>query len=302
MRLAAIDLGSNAIRLLICEVGLYTDGSLDITKLNLIRVPLRLGFDVFENKRISDQKKADLIETMKSYKHLLKVYNVQRFRACATSAMRDAENAQDIIDQVKQETGITIEVITGNEEARIIYETHLAETLNASGNYLYIDVGGGSTELSYYSKGKLLQNQSFNIGTIRMLKNKDESETWDAVRDFLKAQVKSNGKCLAIGSGGNINKLFSMSKRKNGKPLDIDFLKSMYKEMNAMTVSERIHQYGFKEDRADVIVPALQVYIQVMTWGGIKEIHVPQIGLADGLIHKLYEESSFSSLIGLNRS
>lgn len=301
MRLAAIDLGSNAIRLLICDVGLYKDGTLDMTKLNLIRVPLRLGFDVFETKRISTEKMNNLIETMKAYKHLLTVYQVQHFRACATSAMRDADNAQEIIQEVNKRTGIQLEVISGGEEARIIYETHLAESLNPDTNYLYVDVGGGSTELSFYSKGKLLQNQSFNIGTIRMLKNKDESETWEAMREFLKIHIKNKGRCAAIGSGGNINKIFSMSKKKNGKPLDLELLKTYYKEMNAMTVAERMHAYGFKEDRADVIVPALQIYLQTMNWAGIKEIYVPHIGLADGLIRKLYEDLSFTSLIALQK-
>jgi exopolyphosphatase/guanosine-5'-triphosphate,3'-diphosphate pyrophosphatase len=292
MRLAAIDLGSNAIRLLICDVGVYKDGSLDITKLNLIRVPLRLGFDVFENRRISSEKKANLIETMKAYKHLLKVYQVEHLRACATSAMRDAENAREVSEDVYKQTGLQLEVISGGEEARIIYETHLAEALNPSNNYLYIDVGGGSTELSFYSKGKLLHNKSFNIGTIRLLKNKDVETDWEALREFLKSNVKNQGHCMAIGSGGNINKIFSLSKKKEGKALDIELLKKYFKEMSALTVAERMHVYGFKEDRADVLVPALRIYLQVLQWGGIEEIYVPKIGLADGLIRDLYQDLS----------
>ena len=251
MRLAAIDIGSNAARLLIQDITTYKDGSLDYTKVNLLRVPLRLGFDVFESGIISEHKTKELIETLKAYRHLMKVYDVKSYRACATSAMRDAKNGKEIVDRVQKEIGLNIEIITGSQEAEILYETHLAEKLDNKSNYLYIDVGGGSTELTLYSNNKISFKQSFNIGTIRLLKDKVDTAIWDEMKAALKKYCKSN--TLAIGSGGNINKVFSISKRKNGKPLSLDILKEYYKEMNALTVEERIHKYGFKEDRADVI-------------------------------------------------
>lgn len=297
MRLAAIDIGSNAARLLIQDITTYKDGSLDFTKVNLLRVPLRLGFDVFETGIISEKKTDELIETLKAYRHLMKVYDVKGYRACATSAMRDAKNGTEIVERVQKEIGLNIEIITGSQEAEILYETHLAENLDNKSNYLYIDVGGGSTELTLYSKGKVAFKQSFNIGTIRLLKDKVDDATWDEMKLALRKYCKSN--TIAIGSGGNINKIFSISKRKNGKPLPIEVLKEYYKEMSVLTVEERIHKYGFKEDRADVIVPALNIYTTVMRWANISEIHVPQIGLADGIIKLLHKEMNFTSLMGV---
>ncbi|MEY3819451.1 MAG: hypothetical protein RLZZ425_919 [Bacteroidota bacterium] len=299
MRLAAIDIGSNAARLLIQDITTYKDGSLDYTKVNLLRVPLRLGFDVFESGIISEYKTNELIETLKAYRHLMKVYDVKSYRACATSAMRDAKNGKEIVARVQKEIGLNIEIITGSQEAEILYETHLAEELDNKSNYLYIDVGGGSTELTLYSNNKVTYKQSFNIGTIRLLKNKVDVAIWDEMKVALKKYCKSN--TVAIGSGGNINKVFSISKRKNGKPLSLDILKEYYKEMNALTVEERIHKYGFKEDRADVIVPALNIYTTVMRWANISEIFVPQIGLADGIIKLLYKEIYIDQLNRVRR-
>ena len=294
MRLAAIDIGSNAARLLIQDITTYKDGSLDYTKVNLLRVPLRLGFDVFESGIISEHKTKELIETLKAYRHLMKVYDVKNYRACATSAMRDAKNGEQIVARIQKEIGLNIEIITGSQEAEILYETHLAEKLDNKSNYLYIDVGGGSTELTLYSNNKISFKQSFNIGTIRLLKDKVDAAIWDEMKVALKKYCKLN--TVAIGSGGNINKVFSISKRKNGKPLSLDILKQYYKEMNALTVEERIHKYGFKEDRADVIVPALNIYTTVMRWANISEIFVPQIGLADGIIKLLYKEMYIDQL------
>jgi len=294
MRLAAIDIGSNAARLLIQDITTYKDGSLDYTKVNLLRVPLRLGFDVFESGIISNYKTNELIETLKAYRHLMKVYDVKSYRACATSAMRDAKNGKEIVARVQKEIGLDIEIITGSQEAEILYETHLAEKLDNKSNYLYIDVGGGSTELTLYSNNKVSFKQSFNIGTIRLLKDKVDAAIWDEMKGAIKKYCKLN--TVAIGSGGNINKIFSISKRKNGKPLSLDILKEYYKQMSALSVEERIHKYGFKEDRADVIVPALSIYTTVMRWANIKEIYVPQIGLADGIIKLLHKDLIASQL------
>lgn len=290
MRLGAIDIGSNAARLLISEVTV-TDNRPQFQKLNLVRVPLRLGFDVFENQEISPEKISMILKTIKAYKCLLDVYGVTNFKACATSAMRDAKNAQSIIDDVKMQTGIAIEVISGDAEASYIYENHVAENLDKSQGYLYIDVGGGSTELTFFANAKLVFKRSFNIGTIRLLKNQVDEYMWDDMRDFIRRETRPYaGDMIAIGSGGNINKVFSLSKKKEGKALQFELLKDYFNELGRVSVKDRIRLYKLREDRADVIVPALSIYINVMRWAGITEIFVPKIGLADGLIQHLYDE------------
>jgi exopolyphosphatase / guanosine-5'-triphosphate,3'-diphosphate pyrophosphatase len=284
--LAAIDIGSNAARLLITDVVKEKDGKTVFNKLNLVRVPLRLGFDVFENKIISAEKKAMFVETMKSFRHLMNAYNVKALKACATSAMRDAINAKEIIALVQKEANILIEVIDGDTEANLIYENHVAENMDKDHSYMYIDVGGGSTEISFFSNGK----KSFNIGTIRILKNMVTSEHWEELKSTIKAVTKGHKTVVAIGSGGNINKVFSLSKRKEGRPLQLELLKEYYNDLEPLSIKQRIAKYNFRDDRADVIVPALLIYINVMRWAGAEEISVPKIGLADGLIQHLWEE------------
>lgn len=290
MKLAAIDIGSNAARLLISEVVLDELETPTFNKLNLLRVPLRLGFDVFETGSISRPKIGMLLQTLKAYKHLCNAYDVEHIKACATSAMRDAKNSADIIRKVRLETEIDIEIISGDYEAGLIYENHVAEHLDNDHSYLYIDVGGGSTELSFFSNGKLTFKHSFNIGTIRLLKNMVTESHWDEMKDSIRQFTKGQKEVVAIGTGGNINKVFSMSKRKDGKPLMLELLRDYYKELGSVPVAERIIQYKLRADRADVIVPALQIYINVMRWAGAEAIYVPKIGLADGLIQHLYEE------------
>lgn len=292
MILAAIDIGSNAARLLISEAAVYRGGDVDFTKINLLRVPLRLGIDVFDKGYITEERKKNLIETLKAYKLLMDVYKVSAMRACATSAMRDASNGKEIIEEVFRETGIRIHIISGQEEANIIYETHIAEKLAFNKSYLYIDVGGGSTEVTLFANNTIIFKESFNIGTIRLLHNKVSDEQWDHMKLTIKAYLKDYAPVEAIGSGGNINKIFSISKRKEGKPLPLDLLKDYYKEMSFTTLEERKHLYGFRDDRADVIVPALQIFISIMRWANADEIYVPKIGLADGIIKMLYKEQS----------
>ncbi|MGB8194349.1 MAG: exopolyphosphatase [Chitinophagaceae bacterium] len=290
MRLAAIDIGSNAARLLITEV-VQTNGKPQFNKLNLVRVPLRLGFDVFETNEISPEREAAMLNTIKSYKYLLDAYDVKYLKACATSAMRDATNSAAIIERVKQETGIEIEVITGDKEATLIYENHVAEYMDKEHSYLYIDVGGGSTELTFFADTRLIFKESFNIGTIRLLKGQVEEPLWNTMKDFLRSRLKGHDNdVVAIGSGGNINKVFSLSKRKDGKPLPLELLKDYHRELSSVPLEERMHIYKLREDRADVIVPALLIYINVMRWANAPEIYVPKIGLADGLVQHLYEE------------
>jgi exopolyphosphatase/guanosine-5'-triphosphate,3'-diphosphate pyrophosphatase len=290
LKLAAIDIGSNAARLLISEVVKSGDDKPQFNKINLVRVPLRLGFDVFEKGEISKQKLGMIIQTMKAYQHLLNVYGVIYLKACATSAMRDAHNSNDVIRKVKLETGIQINIISGDDEAAYIYENHVAENLDKEHSYLYIDVGGGSTELTFFDESRLRYKESFNIGTIRLLKSMVDENTWEEMRDHLKSNTKSKLPVIAIGSGGNINKVFSLSKKKEGKPLHLELLRDYYKELSSVSLEERISLYNMREDRADVIVPALQIYINVMRWTDINEIYVPRIGLADGLIQSLYNE------------
>ncbi len=290
MRLAAIDIGSNAARLLISDVIIGPQGNPEFIKAALVRAPLRLGFEVFDKGEIPPAKVEKVIKTMKSYKLLLDVYEVKHVKACATSAMRDATNGAEIIRKVKAETGIEIKIISGQEEASLIYENHIAENMTKEESYLYIDVGGGSTELTFFTDGKLVFKESFNIGTIRLLKNQVSEAMWDEMKEFIKQKTKGYHHVTAIGSGGNINKIFSLSKRKEGKPLQLDLLRDYFKEFSNLSVNQRMTLYHLREDRADVIVPALLIYINVMRWADTEEIYIPKIGLADGLIHTLYEE------------
>ncbi|HUB62675.1 MAG TPA: hypothetical protein VL978_18300 [Puia sp.] len=290
MRLAAIDIGSNAARLLISDVT-TNQGKPEFSKINLVRVPLRLGFDVFDKKEIPAEKTDMIIETLKAYRHLCKAYRVDHIKAAATSAMRDAVNAREVIDRVLEETGIGIEVISGSSEATLIYENHIAENLDKEHAYLYIDVGGGSTELTFFAGNKLVFSSSFNIGTIRLLKQQVTDTQWETMKEYIKLETRHYAdQIIAIGSGGNINKVFSISKRKEGKPLSLELLKDYYKEFSAFSLQDRMRLYKLREDRADVIVPALQIYINTMRWANAPEIYVPKIGLADGLIQHLYSE------------
>jgi len=296
VRLAAIDIGSNAARLLITDVITGPQGVPEFIKTVLVRVPLRLGFDVFDKGEISAGKTEKIIKTIKSYKLLLDVYEVKHLKACATSAMRDAMNAADIIKKVKAETGIEIKVISGQEEASFIYENHVAEAMTADESYLYVDVGGGSTDITFFSDGKLIFKESFNIGTIRLLKNQVAEAAWDELKEYIRTKTKGYHHVTAIGSGGNINKIFSLSKRKEGKPLSLDLLRDYYKEFSNLSMEQRISLHKLREDRADVIVPALLIYINIMRWADAEEIYVPKIGLADGLIQHLYEEVRLKDL------
>lgn len=290
MRLAAIDIGTNACRLLITDVVNINKTKPQFNKLNLVRVPLRLGFDVFETGEISIEKREMILDTMKAYAHLMNAYGVESHIAVATSAMRDAKNRKDVIRQIFIETGIDIQVISGDFEASLIYESHIAENLNSNNSYLYIDVGGGSTELTFFSNNKIVYKRSFNIGTIRILKKIVSDSDWDFMKQEIKENIKGVKNIMGIGTGGNINKVFSLSKKKDGKALDINLLKDYYREFSSCTVTELVNNYNLREDRADVIVPALLIYLQILKWANIDELIVPKIGLADGLVQHLYSE------------
>ena len=292
MKLAAIDIGSNAARLLINEVKIGKKGQPEFVKLNLLRIPLRLGMDVFSHGEILSERKAMVINSMKVFSDMMSLYQVEHYRACATSAMRDAQNGDEIREIIKETSGIEIEIISGDEEAGLIFGNHIAETLDEDNDYLYIDVGGGSTELSYFENQKLTYKKSFNIGTIRLLNNLVTENHWKELKADIKAHIHHDRPIVAIGSGGNINKIFSMSKTKDGKPLSLSSLKKFHKEMSPLTVDERMKIYHIREDRADVLVPALEIYTKVMSWSEINKIFVPKISVADGLIKNLYEKLS----------
>ena len=289
MKLAAIDIGSNAARLFITEVTQDAQ-KVSFNKISLVRVPLRLGFDVFETGNISPKKTGLLLETMKSFIHLINAFEIKHYKACATSAMREAKNAKEITQLVKKETGIKIEIISGSQEASYVFENHIAGNLDTKKSYLYIDVGGGSTELTFFSKNKMIFKDSFEIGTIRLLKNKVKNELWDKMKDSIKKHTQNYGEITAIGSGGNINKVYSLTHKKENKTLSPELLRSYHKKISNLSLDERMSVYNLKEDRADVIVPALEIYINVMKWAGATEILVPKIGLVDGLVQHLWKE------------
>ncbi|MDE1191169.1 MAG: exopolyphosphatase [Arachidicoccus sp.] len=288
MRLAGIDIGSNAARLLIVDVQKKRGSGVLFNKVNLVRVPLRLGFDVFATGTISKERKEMLLNTMMAFKNLINAYSVEAVKACATSAMRDASNSRRIIKEVKQKADIDIEIISGDKEATLVFETHIAEKLDKNKSYLYIDVGGGSTEVDFFVDGKQIWQKSFNIGTIRLLQKQVKKSDWDFVGSEIKKNTKSSHSITAIGSGGNINKIFSLSKTKDGLPLTLSLLKSYHKTLFALSIEQRMEKYELKPDRADVIVPALEIFIKIMLLTHAKEIIVPKIGVSDGLVHELY--------------
>ncbi len=290
MRIATIDIGSNAARLLVVDVVPNKDKTVDYNKVCFERLPLRLGFDVFENGRISPLKEQKVLNAMQVFQGLLAFYDVKHLKACATSAMRDAKNSHEIVKAVELQTGIKIDIISGDQEALLVNENHIAENMDREHGYLYVNVGGGSTDIIFFEDGELKYKKSIDIGTIRILKNLVTKSHWDNLKAELEANVHSHLPLVAIGSGGNINKIFSMSKKKEGKPLSLDRLKKYYADFRKISVQERIHLYKLREDRADVVVPALQIFINLMQWANINEIYVPKIGLVDGLAHALYQE------------
>ncbi len=290
MRYAAIDIGSNAVRLLIADI-IEHDDKTSFKKNTMIRVPLRLGDDAFVDKAISRRKADELIKTMLAFKNLMDVFKVEDYMACATSAMREAVNGKDIVKRIKSEAGIDLEIVEGQREANIIYSSHINEQLDSKKNYLYIDVGGGSTELSVFSDGQPEVSRSFNIGTIRILDNQDKKESWEDMREWIKVNCKKYKSLSGIGTGGNINKLFRMSEEKEGNALTLAKLKSLYSTLSSYSLKERVNVLGLNYDRADVIIPACEIYLTVLKWAGIKHVYVPRVGMVDGIIQLLIEKN-----------
>jgi len=289
LRYAAIDIGSNAVRLLIADITNNDKGN--FKKNTLVRVPLRLGDDAFLDQELSSKKIDDLVKTMIAFRNLMDVYNVTNYLACATSAMREAKNGQQVIEKIKALANIDIEIIEGQREASIIYSNHIEENLDIKKSYLYIDVGGGSTELSVFVNKQPVASKSFNLGTIRILDNQDKEETWNEMKDWIKEHTKELKQVGGIGTGGNINKLFRMSGEKDDMPLSFLKLRNMYNELNSYSLKERISILKLNQDRADVIIPACEIYLTVMKWAGIKQIFVPKVGMVDGIINLLMEEN-----------
>lgn len=290
MRFAAIDVGSNAVRLLFCNVFQKPDGQTVFKKASLIRVPLRLGEDAFSNQYITKDKEDKLVDTMIAFRHLITVHDVISYRACATSAMREALNSDHIVSRIFTESGIKLEIIDGKKEAEIIYSNQIAEELSNKRPYLYIDVGGGSTELTLFDEGKIIDSISFNIGTIRILQNKIAKSTWNELKDWIYKVTNKYTNIGGIGSGGNINKLVNLAKKKDERQISQAKLKEIYAQLSVYTLEERITVLGLNPDRADVIIPATEIFLFVMKHALIDKIMVPQIGLSDGIIHLLYEE------------
>lgn len=290
MRYAAIDVGSNAVRLLIAEI-IENNGSISFKKNTLIRVPVRLGDDAFLNKQISEKKTTDLVKSMVAFRNLMDVYKVGDYMACATSAMREAINGQQVVDKIMNEANIDLQIVHGETEAKIIYNSHAEINIDKSKNYLYIDVGGGSTELSLFSNGELLASQSFNLGTIRILDNQDKDETWNEMKDFIRENTKGLKNIFGIGTGGNINKLYKLSQEKDGAALSYIKLRALYNYLDSFSLKDRINVLGLNQDRADVIIPACEIYLTVLKCANIKSIYVPTVGMVDGIIQTLIEKN-----------
>ena len=287
MIFAAVDIGSNAMRLLFCRA-YDVNGKPHFSKEELIRLPIRLGEDVFLNGKISDKKIDKLVTAMRGFYELIKVYQVDAFRAVATSAMRDASNGEQVIELIKKETGMQIEIIDGKLEAQLVFSNHIEEMLNPKHAYMYIDVGGGSTELTLYYNQKVIASKSFNIGTVRMLLGKVDKDEWDVLKEWIKKNTLGVHPIHAIGSGGNINKIYKMAKKDNNY-ISYNKLKGIHEMLNSYTYDERVEVLGLKPDRADVIVHASKIFITIMKTGDMETIFVPQIGLSDGIVHELYE-------------
>mgnify|MGYP000033007576 FL=1 len=287
----AIDIGSNAVRLLIKKVSRKeSTGEDKFSKILLLRVPLRLGFDVFEKGEISPVKEERMRRLMKAYRHLMKIYEVESFRACATSAMRDAKNGKAIIKKIRKTTGIHIEIIDGQEEAQMIYNNHVECREDQNGNYMYVDVGGGSTEINLLIEGKLVYSKSFNIGTVRILTGGVTEAAWHQMRDEIGRVTKNHAEINIIGSGGNINKLYRLieKKDKKRKRVPIASLQNMYDKLKVLTPEARMETFNLKPDRADVIVPASEIFLCIAEVIHANYIYVPEIGLSDGIIDNLY--------------
>lgn len=292
---AAIDIGSNAVRLLISNIIEQKGKPVQFRKNSLVRVPIRLGADVFLNQKISKENTQRILDTMLAFKLLMKSHKVVKYKACATSAMRESSNGRKVVDLVAQNAGINIDVIDGEEEAAIIAATDLNKFIDPNKTYLYVDVGGGSTEFTVIHLGNQVASRSFKIGTVRLLNDMVQKESWKELEEWITTYAKPYEKIALLGSGGNINKIFKVSGKQLGKPLSYFYLTSYFNVLQSYSYEERITELELNQDRADVIIPAMRIYLSAMKWSGAKYIFVPKIGLADGIIKSIYYDTVSSN-------
>lgn len=285
---AAIDIGSNAMRLLITNIVEQTGKETQFSKSSLVRVPIRLGQDAFTVGEITEENISRMIDAMKAFKLLMKVHKVEKYMACATSAMREAYNGKEVVELIKKKAEIKIDIIDGKKEAAIIASSDLHHLIKNDQTYLYVDVGGGSTEFSLFNEGKIIASKSFKVGTVRLLNNMVNDIVWQEIEKWIRNATANFENINMIGSGGNINKIFKLSGKSQEKPLSLMYLNSQYSALNAMTYEQRIAELGLNADRADVIIPALKVYINAMKWSGSRNVYVPKIGLSDGIVKAMY--------------
>lgn len=287
----AIDIGSNAMRLLVANIVEQKGKPAQFSKSSLVRVPIRLGQDAFTVGEISEENIERMVDAVKAYSLLMKVHKVEKYMACATSAMREALNGEDVVAHIKKKTGVKIHIIDGKKEAKIIASTDLHHLIKTDETYLYVDVGGGSTEFTLFSEGKMVTSKSFKAGTVRFLNNQVTDSVWTEIEKWIKSYTKAYQNVTLIGSGGNINKLFKMSGKTQDKPLTLSYVQNQFNVLNKMTYEERVSDLGLNADRADVIIPASKIYLNAMKWSGAKQIYVPKIGLSDGIVKALYYDT-----------
>lgn len=293
----AVDIGSNAIRLLVVSVIEQEGKDTIFKKTSLVRVPIRLGAEVFLEGKISEGNIERMVDAMTAFRLLMNTHGIKRYRACATSAMREASNGLQIAETIKNESNIVIDIIDGKDEAKMIASTDLKTLIQDDKVFLYVDVGGGSTEFTVFANGENIGSKSFKIGTVRLLEGRVDDGIWDEMETWIKSETKVFQKVSMIGSGGNINTIFKKSGKKLGKPLSYLYLSSYYKRLKTLTFEERITELDMNPDRADVVVPATRIYLSAMKWSKSKNIFVPKIGLSDGIIKSLYNEKVAAELL-----
>ena len=288
---AAIDIGSNAMRLLITNIVEQEGKETQFNKSALIRVPIRLGQEAFTVGEISPENIDRMVDAINAFQLLMKVYKVEKYKACATSAMREAYNGKEVAEFIYDKTDILIDIIDGKNEAAIIASSDLHNFLRTDQTYLYVDVGGGSSEFSLFSEGRMVASKSFKNGTVRLINNMVNEVVWEEIEKWIKSNTSDYENVILIGSGGNINKIFKLSGKREDKPLSYVYLSSQYQYLSSLTYEQRIAELGLNTDRADVIIPALQIYLNAMKWSGARQVFVPKIGLADGIIKAMYNET-----------
>lgn len=292
----AVDIGSNAIRLLVMSVIEQEGKDTLFKKTSLVRVPIRLGAEVFLDGKISENSANRMVDAMTAFKLLMKTHNITRFRACATSAMREASNGRQVAEAIEKKSGLSINIIDGNDEAAIIASTDLKNLIQDDKVFLYVDVGGGSTELTVFANGKNVASKSFKLGTVRLLEDRVDESIWGEMELWIKKELKDYKHVSMIGSGGNINSIFKKSGKKLGKPLSYLYLSSYYELMKSLSYEERITELDMNPDRADVVIPATRIYLSAMKWSKAKNVYVPKIGLSDGIVKSLYNEKIAAEL------